>query len=120
MKKNLIYVLSLFLVTSCSYLTGPEGYFPTTEHDFLEEIVETDIVIPSELSSPSKENHYPVIPIDNELKNQEVPKPRQIFSSSGNSSVQLRRLGELMWIYIETLPSTSWPISKKLLGNVGL
>ena len=112
MNKNLIYVLSLFLVTSCSYLTGPEGYFPTTEHDFLEEIVETDIVIPSELSSPSKENHYPVIAIDNELKNQEVPKPRQIFSSSGNSSVQLRRLGELMWIYIETLPSTSWPISK--------
>jgi len=42
----------------------------------------------------------------------EVPKPRQIFSSSGDSSVQLRRLGELMWIYIETLPSTSWPISK--------
>jgi hypothetical protein len=42
----------------------------------------------------------------------EVPKPRQIFASSGNSSVQLRRLGELMWIYIETLPSTSWPIAK--------
>ena len=41
-----------------------------------------------------------------------MPKPRQIFSSSGNSSVQLRRLGELMWIYVETLPSTSWPISK--------
>ena len=41
-----------------------------------------------------------------------VPKPRQIFASSGNSSVQLRRLGELMWIYVETLPSTSWPITK--------
>merc|ERR1712070_864585 len=25
---------------------------------------------------------------------------------------QLRRLGELMWIYVETLPSTSWPITK--------
>ena len=41
-----------------------------------------------------------------------MPKPRQIFASSGNSSVQLRRLGELMWIYVETLPSTSWPITK--------
>ena len=28
------------------------------------------------------------------------------------SEVQLRRLGELMWIYVETLPSTAWPISK--------
>ena len=112
MNKNLIYIFSILLLTSCSYLTGPDGYFPTTEHDFLDEIVETDIAIPEELSSPSKENHYPVIAIKSELKNQDVPKPRQIFSSSGNSSVQLRRLGELMWIYIETLPSTSWPISK--------
>jgi outer membrane protein assembly factor BamC len=46
------------------------------------------------------------------LENQDVPKPRQIFSTSGDSSVQLRRLGELMWVYVETLPSTSWPISK--------
>ena len=112
MNKNLIYIFSILLLTSCSYLTGPDGYFPTTEHDFLDEIVEIDIAIPEELSSPSKENHYPVIAIESELKNQDVPKPRQIFSSSGNSSVQLRRLGELMWIYIETLPSTSWPISK--------
>ena len=112
MNKNLIYIFSILLLTSCSYLTGPDGYFPTTEHDFLDEIVETDIAIPEELSSPSKDNHYPVIAIKSELKNQDVPKPRQIFSSSGNSSVQLRRLGELMWIYIETLPSTSWPISK--------
>ena len=112
MNKNLIYIFSILLLTSCSYLTGPDGYFPTTEHDFLDEIVEIDIAIPEELSSPSKENHYPVIAIKSELKNQDVPKPRQIFSSSGNSSVQLRRLGELMWIYIETLPSTSWPISK--------
>ena len=112
MNKNLIYIFSILLLTSCSYLSGPDGYFPTTEHDFLDEIVETDIAIPEELSSPSKENHYPVIAIKSELKNQDVPKPRQIFSSSGNSSVQLRRLGELMWIYIETLPSTSWPISK--------
>ena len=58
------------------------------------------------------ENHYPVDKSSELLNNQDVPKPRQIFSSSGNSSVQLRRLGELMWIYVETLPSTSWPISK--------
>ena len=78
----------------------------------MEEEIEADITLPSDLDSPDTENHYPVgdpSNLDNVL---EVPKPRQIFSSSGDSSVQLRRLGELMWIYIETLPSTSWPISK--------
>ena len=91
---------------------GPDGYFPDKKYDFLEEEVAENISIPNELDSPNIENHYPVNDakdIDNLI---EVPKPRQIFASSGDSSVQLRRLGELMWIYIETLPSTSWPISK--------
>jgi outer membrane protein assembly factor BamC len=86
--------------------------FPTTEYDFLNENVESNISLPENLDPVNSENHYPVSK-PNEIKNdQDVPKPRQIFASSGNSSVQLRRLGELMWIYIETLPSTSWPISK--------
>jgi outer membrane protein assembly factor BamC len=91
---------------------GQDGYFPEKKYDFLNEEIEENISIPNDLTKPNTENHYPVngsVDIDNLIS---VPKPRQIFASSGDSSVQLRRLGELMWIYIETLPSTSWPISK--------
>ena len=80
--------------------------------DFLSEGVEGDITLPDGLDLIKLENHYPVGELEAINEDQDVPKPRQIFASSGNSSVQLRRLGELMWIYIETLPSTSWPISK--------
>lgn len=106
-----ILTISL-LLTSCSYISGPEGLFPPTKDKFLEEKVEENIMLPIDLELFIAENHYPVDMTKELLENQEVPKPRQIFSSSGNSSVQLRRLGELMWIYVETLPSTSWPISK--------
>ena len=102
----------LFLTTSCSYISGPEGLFPPTKNAFLKEKVEEDMLLPNNLDTIMIENHYPV-EIGETLSNDEkVPKPRQIFASSGNSSVQLRRLGELMWIYVETLPSTSWPITK--------
>jgi len=102
----------LFLTTSCSYIAGPEGLFPPTKNAFLKEKVEEDMLLPNDLDTIMIENHYPV-EIGETLSNDEkVPKPRQIFASSGNSSVQLRRLGELMWIYVETLPSTSWPITK--------
>lgn len=112
MIKKLTLLSGVFFITSCSYISGPEGMFPTTEYDFLTENVESNISLPENLDSINSENHYPVNK-PNEIKDdQDVPKPRQIFASSGNSSVQLRRLGELMWIYIETLPSTSWPISK--------
>jgi len=112
MIKNLLIINLLLLTTSCSYITGPEGYFPSTKEDFLKERVEKDITLPSDLGLTMVENHYPVNGLEGSINNQGVPKPRQIFATSGNSSVQLRRLGELMWIYVETLPSTSWPISK--------
>ena len=106
-----ILTISVLLLTSCSYISGPEGLFPPTKDEFLKEKIEADIQLPVDLDFVV-ENHYPVNKTQELLDNQEVPKPRQIFSSSGNSSVQLRRLGELMWVYVETLPSTSWPISK--------
>lgn len=112
MRKDYILIPLIFLYTSCSTLSGPDGYFPTKKYDFLEEELGENITIPAELSEPNTENHYPVENFENFDDVIEVPKPRQIFASSGDSSVQLRRLGELMWIYIETLPSTSWPISK--------
>ena len=112
MKHLFTFLPLIFFVTSCSIIGGPNGYFPEKKYDFLEEEIEADITLPSNLDSPDTENHYPVGDPANLENVLEVPKPRQIFSSSGDSSVQLRRLGELMWIYIETLPSTSWPISK--------
>ena len=107
-----IFLVFLIFLPSCSFINGPEGYFPDKKNEFLKDKIEEDIALPSSLSEPSTENHYPVTDLEPIEESLQVPKPRQIFASSGNSSVQLRRLGELMWIYIETLPSTSWPISK--------
>ena len=112
MNKFFLSFFVIFTLSSCSIFGGSDGYFPEKKYDFLEEEIEEDISLPGSLNAIDSENHYPVTDHD-DIENQlEVPKPRQIFATSGNSSVQLRRLGELMWIYIETLPSTSWPISK--------
>ena len=110
MKIKLI-IATPILLSSCAWLSGPDGLYPDTKYDFLQEKVEEEIVVPDGIDSPFFEDHYPATNINIDNK-QDVPKPRQIFSSDGSSSVQLRRLGNLMWIYIETLPSTSWPISR--------
>jgi outer membrane protein assembly factor BamC len=107
--KNLI--ISLLFLSSCSYISGPEGYFPSKQYDFIEEKIEEPLKLPDDRSLASLEDHYPVADYqDTSLEIVNIPKPRQVFSSAGNSSVQLRRLGDLMWVYVETLPSTSWPI----------
>jgi len=117
--KNIQSFCSLLLiicVTSCSYISGPEGMFPETKYKFFEEVVNPDITLDDEDLQIITDDHYP--PITEGIaaaEEQDIPAPRQIFSSGESNEVQLRRLGELMWVYIETMPSTAWPIPKNYI-----
>ena len=51
------------------------------------------------------------------LKEGEVPRPKKIFSSTGSEVVEIRRLGEIYWIYSESLPSKTWPLVKDFLAD---
>ena len=51
------------MISSCSMLGGPDGYFPDKKYDFLKEEIEDTISLPDELDSPNIENHYPVTEI---------------------------------------------------------
>ncbi len=109
---KLNYIVLVLLVSSCASLTGPEGAFPDTKYDFLDEELSEDVITTDDLELNTEEDHYPIDIGSKDTVFQEVPKPRQIFSAGGASEVQLRRLGELLWIYVETLPSTTWPITR--------
>ena len=117
--KNIQSFCSLLLiicVTSCSYISGPEGMFPETKYKFFEEEINLDITLENEDLQIITDDHYP--PITEGIaaaEEQDIPAPRQIFSSGESNEVQLRRLGELMWVYIETMPSTAWPIAKNYI-----
>tara|TARA_Y100000766_G_scaffold185471_1_gene159331 strand:- start:21478 stop:22476 length:999 start_codon:yes stop_codon:yes gene_type:complete len=110
---NSCFLLLLIFISSCSYISGPEGFFPETKDKFFEEKLSPDLKLPASDVAINKDDHYP--PISEGIpaaEIQDIPAPRQIFSSGESNEVQLRRLGELMWVYVETLPSTSWPITK--------
>ena len=112
LKNNCFLVLVIF-ISSCSYISGPEGLFPETKDQFFKEELSPDLKLPSSDVAINKDDHYPPIRDGIPVADiQDIPAPRQIFSSGESNEVQLRRLGELMWVYVETLPSTSWPITK--------
>ncbi len=110
--KNYLFIIFIFMFSSCSYLTGPDGVFPDTTYDFLDDELSTGVITTDDLDLEMEEDHYPIVSADKNTIFAEVPKPRQIFSAGGKSEVQLRRLGELLWVYVETLPSTTWPITR--------
>ena len=114
--KRSSFLFLLIVISSCSYISGPEGLFPETKDKFFDEKLSPDLKLPSADVAINKDDHYP--PISDGIpaaEVQDIPAPRQIFSSGESNEVQLRRLGELMWVYVETLPSTSWPITKNYL-----
>jgi uncharacterized lipoprotein len=111
--KQSSFLFLLVVISSCSYISGPDGMFPETKDKFFDEKLSPDLKLPSADVAINKDDHYP--PISDGIpaaEVQDIPAPRQIFSSGESNEVQLRRLGELMWVYVETLPSTSWPITK--------
>ena len=114
MNKIAYFIIIVLACSSCSSigLWGNDDEKVSTEYEFLKESTEEPLDLPENLDLIESEDHYPYFSNFEIDENAEIPKPRQIFSSGGQSSVQLRRLGELMWVYIETLPSTTWPISK--------
>jgi len=119
--KNQFFLLTLCCLASCSYISGPEGLFPETKNKFFEEELAPDLNLPSSDLAIQKEDHYPPISQGIPLAEiQDIPSPRQIFSSGGSNEVQLRRLGELMWVYVESLPSTSWPITKSYFESLSM
>ena len=72
----------------------------------------------NELDSLEIVNEFP-IPAKGQsfLKEGELPRPKKIFSSTGSENVEVRRLGEIYWIYVEALPSKSWPLIKDYLAQ---
>ncbi len=112
--KNFIIVILSTCFIGCSYISGPNGLFPDNSDDFFKEDLSEDLI--TDDNEISKDDHYPVFAAGEFQKEAiETPKPRQIFSSSESKEVQLRRLGELLWVYVEALPSTTWPITKSFL-----
>ena len=114
--RSFYFFLLIICINSCSYISGPEGMFPETKYKFFEEEINADLRLEDDELNIIIDDHYP--PITDGIaapEEQDVLAPRQIFSSGESNEVQLRRLGELMWVYIETMPSTAWPIAKNYI-----
>ena len=57
---KLNYIVLVLLVSSCASLTGPEGAFPDTKYDFLDEELSEDVVTTDDLELNTEEDHYPI------------------------------------------------------------
>jgi len=108
--KRLLSFCVVFFLSSCGIFSN------TQQYDYLKEEQTEDLIVP--VGSETKILDYYPVPEDIEdiQENEyEVPLPKQVFSSGTTNQIRLHKLGELRWIYIESLPSSVWPVMKDFM-----
>ena len=107
------FFVLLLILASC--VSDPSkqsrnAYLLEEEDNTLSEVIE-DITILLDL--------YPINgEIDKEKLSYELQRPRQFFSSGSNNEIRLHKLGQIRWLYVESLPSSVWPILNQYIENV--
>ena len=116
-------IFGILILESCSVTENTEKYCPedgcllvreNPNDRYNEEAAKSDIE--QEFEALEVSNDFPYPPEGQSyLKEGLVPRPKKIFSSEGSESVEVRRLGGIYWIYMEALPSKTWPLMKDYL-----
>ena len=105
--KNLFSFLFLsFFLSSCSY------FLTDHKNDYLKEKQEKSLDLPKDITTRPIIDYYPINTINPEKVGDEylIPMPQQVFSSGTSNEVRMHKLGEIRWVYVETLPSSAWPM----------
>ena len=105
------FILLLILVSCVSDPSkqSRNAYLLEEEDNTLSEVIE-DVTILLDL--------YPINgEIDKEKLSYELQRPRQFFSSGSNNEIRLHKLGQIRWLYVESLPSSVWPILNQYIEN---
>ena len=117
-KYSICLLLALSFI-SCGRLIKDHRY------DYLKEEQGEELKIPKEEVTRPIIDFYPVS--SNEAQEvpsefYEIPLPQQVFSSGSTNQIRMHKLGELRWLYVESLPSTVWPLMKDFWtsSNYGL
>ncbi len=106
------FFVLLLILASC--VSDPSkqsrnAYLLEEEDNTLSEVIE-DITILLDL--------YPINgEINKEKLSYELQRPRQFFSSGSNNEIRLHKLGQIRWLYVESLPSSVWPILNQYIEN---
>ncbi len=106
------FFVLLLILASC--VSDPSkqsrnAYLLEEEDTTLSEVIE-DITVLLDL--------YPINgKIDKEKLSYELQRPRQFFSSGSNNEIRLHKLGQIRWLYVESLPSSVWPILNQYIEN---
>ena len=106
MNKLFSIICASTFLSSCSY------FLTDHKNDYLKEKQEKPLIVPENVSTRPIIDYYPINTNNSQQVGNQytVPMPQQVFSSGTSNEVRMHKLGEIRWVYVETLPSSAWPM----------
>ncbi len=114
-------VSSIALVTGCSSLFGPEGYFRDRADNYLKADVLPPMQVPENIQTTNVEQLY-VIPEGSEIDaivgdSFVTPRPMALADSALDERVKVQSIGDRRWVLINASPAEVWPQVRAFLES---
>jgi len=116
-------LLSLTLLSGCSWLFGEDGLFPSNSDGYEDAPELAEIVVPPELAGARNEPIYPIPPVSNSLQmvgDFETPRPAPLTAGAEHDAVRIQRLGDESWALVAVAPGQLWPQVRAFLTSSGI
>lgn len=121
--KRLSVLLVSFVVSGCSWLYGPDGWFGGDNKDYRDAQQAPALVLPRGIDAANVESIYPIPPASGRslvLMTTDVPRPTPMTAANAYDAVRIQRLGDETWALVAVAPGQLWPQVRGFLSASGI
>ncbi|MBR9912811.1 MAG: outer membrane protein assembly factor BamC [Gammaproteobacteria bacterium] len=116
-------LVAVGLMTGCSSMFGPEGYFRDRGDDYLKADVMPPMVVPAGVEQREVDQLYVIPEISSEAElatNFQVPRPQSLSENAFTDRVKIQKLDDKRWILVSASPAEVWPQVRGFLSRNNL
>lgn len=114
---------TMFMLSSCGWLFGPEGVWPPKPDPYLVVEEREGLEYPATVRATALNEQYivPELPVRQVLPERfELPRLTPLQSVSQRGSVRIQTLGDEQWILVNSSPALVWPQLKTFFLSNGV
>ena len=116
--KRALLLLTFITLSSCSWLFGEEGVFPSRSDNYLNAEESADIQLPEGVDKEALVSDYPIpdLALSQVLPEKfKVPRVEPLDTVDNKGSVRIQRFEQQQWILINAAPGQTWPLIANFL-----
>ena len=119
-----IFLLIIFLLTSCGWFGREEGVLINPDDDYLDAGQAKSLLVPKGMSAVQNVDLMPIPDVPSQVNPRfypdSPPLPNAIYSNEKRDDVRIQKLGARNWLIVPEPVTTAWPKLKQFFADNGI